>query len=170
MAEKPKKATTEQVKPEEASAKAPVKKPKRGIVGGTVATVKTWVSWDAVSRESSYVAGNFRSLLKVEKPTHTESYEEALKRLNLTEADMAQKKKDFMRLTLIMGALGVLVLCYTLYLLWNASFGSGALALVVSLLCFATACRYHFWYFQIKNHKLGCTIHEWLNAKVSGGE
>ncbi len=170
MAEKPKQAPVEQDTPEENAKNQKAKRPRKGIIRGSVATVKSWVSWDSISRDSAYVAGNFRSLLQVEKPTHTESYEEALKRLKLTEADMEIKKKDFMRLALIMGSFGAVVLLYTVYLLWNFSFGSGMLALVVSLLCFATACRYHFWYFQIKNRKLGCTIHEWLNAKVSGGE
>ncbi|MFN7097984.1 MAG: type IV secretion protein IcmV, partial [Gammaproteobacteria bacterium] len=75
-----------------------------------------------------------------------------------------------LRLTIIIGSFAVLILLYTLYLLWQGSFGSASLAFVVMLISIATACRYHFWYFQVKNRKLGCTIKEWLNEKVSGDQ
>jgi intracellular multiplication protein IcmV len=42
------------------------------------------------------------------------------------------------------------------------------MCLMVSLVAFANAFRAHFWYFQTKQRKLGCTIQEWLNAGVGG--
>ncbi len=145
-----------------------VEKPKKGLLKRAGNGVKSWVSWDAVKSNSSYVKDNARSLFIIQKPEHTESFEEAMKRLNLSEADIQERQSNFLRMVIIIGSFGALTLLYTLYLLWQASFTSAALAFVVTLLCLVTACRYHFWYFQIKNHKLGCTIKEWLNEKVSG--
>lgn len=149
----------------------PDKKPKKpGLFKRAGTGVKSWFSWDAIKSNTAYVGDNARSLLDVQKPEHTESFEEAMVRLNLTEADIANQKAAFLRLALIIGSFAIVTLAYTLYLLFQFSLGSAALAFVVTLLCIATACRYHFWYFQVKNRKLGCTINEWLNAKVSGGK
>jgi len=145
-------------------------KPKKRFLARPVSAVQSWVSWDALKDNTTYVKDSTRGLFSVEKPRRQETFEEAVARLNLTESDILDRQKSFLRIAMVIGTLGILTLFYTLYLLWNASFGSSALALTVTLLCIATACRYHFWYFQTKNRKLGCTIREWLDAKVSGGQ
>lgn len=165
MADTPKTSNSEPVAEKQAQ---PPKKPKQGLFKRAGKGIQTWVSWDAIKTNSGYVKENTRSLFVIQKPEHTETFEEAMKRLNLTEADIEVRKSAFLRLAIIIGACGIFALLYTLYLLWHASFASAALAFVVTLLCAATAARYHFWYFQVKNHKLGCTIKEWLNEKVSG--
>lgn len=152
----------------QASAVGDDKPPKKGLVKRSVSRAQALVSWNAIKDNAGAITEGTRGIFSVQKEQHHESFEQAKARLHLSEADILERKQGFLKLAIIMGAFGFMVLLYTVYLLWNHSFGGGMLAFVVCLLCFATACRYHFWYFQVKNHKLGCSMKEWLNAKVGG--
>jgi intracellular multiplication protein IcmV len=146
---------------------APVKKGLKWFFKPAV-SVKSWVSWDMVKDNTQYVKDSWDNIRQVPKAARVETFEQAIARLNLTEADLKERQGNFLRLALILIAFTLITLLYTLYLLWSGEFGSGALAFVVSLISAVTAARYHFWYFQVKNRKLGCTIREWLDAKVQG--
>ncbi len=147
----------------------PVKKGARWLARPMV-SVKSWVSWDAIKGNTSYIKDTAKIAFGVEKSERKETFEEAKARLNLTDAQIKDQQAGFLRIALIIGAFGMLSLLYTFYLLWNLQIGAMFVALAVSSLCFVTAARYHFWYFQVKNRKLGCTWREWLDAKVSGDE
>jgi intracellular multiplication protein IcmV len=41
-------------------------------------------------------------------------------------------------------------------------------SLVVTLIALILAYRYHFWYFQMKQRKLGCTFSEWYKQGLFG--
>lgn len=131
-------------------------------------SVGTWFNADEVKKSSFFVKDSFRRLFIIQKPTHNENFNTAIERLNLSEEDVIERQKNFHRLAGLMFLFAFICLIYTIYLLYSAYFDGGALALIVTLLCFASACRYHFWYFQVKNRKLGCTLKEWLNASVNG--
>lgn len=151
----------------------PKKEPKKAKVGffrRVRGGMEALSGWNSIKEGSSNIKQGVKVILQVQKPTHKETFAEAMVRLNLTEADIKERESNFLRLSLIITVFAILCLLYTLYLLWQAAFLSALLALVVTLLCIATAARYHFWYFQTKNRKLGCTIHEWLNARVDGGK
>ena len=131
-------------------------------------SVGRWFNAAEVKDNTAYVKRSAKALLVVQKPTHNESFDEAITRLHLNEADIQERQRSFFKLAVIMFTFAFLCLVYTLYLLYAFSFDSAALTLMVTLLCLVTACRYHFWYFQVKHRKLGCTIKDWLNARASG--
>ncbi len=133
-----------------------------------VVNVKAWIGWSAIKSNTQYVSETAKDVLGMPKPQHDESFEEAITRLHLSPEDLQVRQRSFLRIALVAGLCGVLSLLYTLYMLWNLQIGGTILALIVSLIAFASAARYHFWYFQVKNRKLGCTWREWLDAKVSG--
>jgi intracellular multiplication protein IcmV len=131
-------------------------------------SVKSWVGWDFLKSNTMYVKDSAKSAFEMPKATHEESFEEAQARLKLTDAELKDKQSGFLRIAIVIGVFGLLCLLYTFYLLWNLQIGAAFVALAVTGLCLANAARYHFWYFQVKNHKLGCTWREWLDAKISG--
>ena len=59
---------------------------------------------------------------------------------------------------------------FSLYLLFSGFLLSCLLAIAVSILSLSQAFRYHFWYFQIKHRKLGCTFEEWREGKPRSAE
>ena len=128
--------------------------------------VKAWMGWDIIKSSSSYVYNLGKSLFVPQKAGVSESFAEALARLNLTEADLKIRQQEFMRLFLIYAAMGLAIVLYSLYLFYNLSFMGGLLTLVVASLAFSLAFRYHFWMFQIKQRKLGCSVREWWNSQI----
>lgn len=128
--------------------------------------VKAWMGLDIIKASSRYVWGVGKSLFVPQKAEYNETFQEALARLNLTEADLKLRHKEFSQLFLIYGAIGVVIALYSLFLFYTMSFMGGVLALVVACLAFALAFRYHFWLFQIKHRKLGCSMREWWHSKI----
>lgn len=130
--------------------------------------VHEWLGLRNLAMMTRGLVTTISAVFSPRKIERTESFEEAIKRLNLTPQDLKEKQNSFFKIALSMGALGAICLIYMLYLLWSGFLGAGLIAFVVALIIFAYAFRFHFWYFQLKNKKLGCTVKEWLDAKVSG--
>lgn len=97
-----------------------------------------------------------------------ESFDEALTRLNLTEEDIAKRQQEFRRLLFVYLIIGILLFCYTFYLAWERSIHGTIATFVITLIAFVQVFRYHFWLFQLKNRKLGCTFREWWNSGILG--
>jgi len=55
------------------------------------------------------------------------------------------------------------VLVYLAYNIAHADYLLAVACLALLLLCVAQAFKYHFWLFQIKKNKLGCTFSEWFD-------
>lgn len=128
--------------------------------------VKAWIGWDIIKSTSRYVYHLGQGLFVPQKAAHTETFKEALARLNISETDLQLRQKEFMRLFLIYGAMGVVIILYSFYLFYTMSFMGGLLAVAVASLAFAMAFRFHFWIFQIKHKKLGCSVREWWHSKI----
>ncbi len=129
--------------------------------------VDKWVSLEYLSE----TADNFKVILLdsiiPKKATYTETFEEAMKRLELTEADLVMRQKEFTQLFYFFLTLSVLIIGYALYLSFTSSMITTLIAFCLSIYTLAQSFRFHFWLFQLKNRKLGCTIKEWMNAAVS---
>ena len=145
-----------------------------GIKGGLkwafkpFVNVHEWIGLRSIKFMTKGVANAVKVTFATDKPQQQETFEEAVTRLKLSPGAIEQRKQSFLRIALVMGILGVFCLFYMLYLLWSGYLGAGCFALVVAMIVFAYAYRFHFWYFQLKSKKLGCTFKEWLNAKASG--
>lgn len=129
--------------------------------------VDKWISWDYLNES----AENFKVILFdsviPKKGTYSETFEEALVRLELTEADLVRRKKEFTQLFYFFLVLSTFVIAYGLYLAFSGTMITALIAFCLSIYCLAQAFRFHFWLFQLKNRKLGCTVKEWMNAAVS---
>lgn len=129
--------------------------------------VDKWVSLDYLSE----TAENFKVILLdsviPKKATYSETFEEALKRLELTEGDLIQRQKEFSQLFYFFMALSLVIMSYGLFLAFTSTMAATLIAFCLSLYTLSQAFRFHFWLFQLKNRKLGCTIKEWLNGSVN---
>jgi len=102
-----------------------------------------------------------------EDETPTETFEEAVAHQNLTPELLEQRRKNFLQLAVFFFFIGIGILFYGIYLFWQGGLMSGFLAVILSSVSFASGIRYHFWAFQIKHRKLGCTLKEWWNSKIT---
>ena len=97
------------------------------------------------------------------KSTQTaESFEDTLIRLNLTEETVATRIQQY-KITLgILLIIGLLILIYAIHLLMDGHLRGFFVSLAILGIDLAQAFHYHFWIFQMRNRKLGCTFKEWL--------
>lgn len=97
--------------------------------------------------------------------TPPESFEQVVKRLQLTEKDLKNKELSYLLMALVLATVGIGCWGYSLYLLAEAHFAGCLLSLAVGAFFLGQAFRFHFWRFQIIHRKLGCTFAEWRNGK-----
>jgi intracellular multiplication protein IcmV len=97
-----------------------------------------------------------------------ETFDEAIARLNLTEEDLTDRKTMFLKQTVLFFIAGLAVIAYGVSLAFDHAVTGMLMCFAVSCVAFANAFRMHFWYFQTKHRKLGCTVKEWLNSSLRG--
>jgi intracellular multiplication protein IcmV len=130
--------------------------------------VRAWVGWDGISEGAKTIKTLASSLFVPAESTRTESFEDALARLQLTDDDILKQSKNFKRLFILffIATIGLFVYAFTMlmthaYVASLASFG-------LTALLFAQTFRYHFWWFQMKHRRLGCSFKEWFQQGVLG--
>lgn len=129
--------------------------------------VPSWFGARQIRGLSTRFINESKGLFQIQpKPAHPETFDEAVARLQLTEEDLANRSKNYLQLAIFCGFLGLLVLGYSVYLFWLLDVAPAILSFLLALLVFVYAFRFHFWFFQIKHRKLGCTLREWWQSKA----
>lgn len=140
----------------------------RSFIKNTAKTntnVKGWASWGEI-KQNAQVVGTFMDTFKKRNQTaQPETFEEAVKRLSLSEQDINARMKSYFRVAALCAILGFAALGWTFYLLlFRAMFLSSLVGLGLAGLMFTYAFREHFYYFQMKNRRLNCTVKEWFSS------
>lgn len=128
--------------------------------------IPRWIGTSTIKRNATIIREQAIEVTRVRQSTRKETFDEAIARFGLTEQDILLRQHAFLRLALTFAGVGALVLCYAMYLLWCDYAIAGMIAFVVGLLSLGYAFRYHFWFFQTKHRKLGCTFKDWLQGSV----
>jgi len=139
-----------------------------GKIAKRIFNIRYWADWDRVKAFTVYLGTGIKRLFVPEQNVASESFDEAMARLNINETDLTLKQKALFRLSVVMVVVGGLIFCYAGYQLFYGSYKALFVSLVVMLIAFALAFRYHFWYFQIKHRKLGCSFEEWYRQGILG--
>lgn len=105
---------------------------------------------------------------KLGAPGKPETFEQAMKRFGIDEQGLAERKKMFGIQIVVYIITGILILIYAVFLAKAHAFVGMLIAVLVGILAFAYAFRSHFWLFQLKQRRLGCTFQEWLSSTVQG--
>lgn len=127
-----------------------------------------WMGWGQISSAGKTIKETGQSLFEKPKANRQESFEQAVARMHLSEKDLQQRMQTFLRMTMIYGAFALALFAYVIYLVITAHFAAAFLSLILTVLALTLAFRQHFWYFQIKQRKLGCTVKEWFNSTFRG--
>ncbi|QBS12566.1 type IVB secretion system protein IcmV [Legionella geestiana] len=140
----------------------------RRIVGRIGGAMRGWLDFDRMKSITLYLGQVFARLFIPQKKQEGEGFEATVARLGLTESDLDTRRKSLYRLSLFMVALAMLIFIYSVYHFVYGSYTAACLSLVIMLVALALAFRYHFWYFQIRERKLGCTLGEWYREGLRG--
>jgi len=130
--------------------------------------VPRWMNLKDISVIGGMIVGVAKTLFIPEKTTVTESFEDALIRLRLTEADIEARRKEFRRLVVFFSLITLALLAYDIYQFSQGHIRAGILVSVLTSIALVQVFRYHFWLFQIKQRKLGCTVREWFWTGLLG--
>ena len=127
-----------------------------------------WLDWRFFSFQNNILRRVLSGLFIAETEEKKETFEEAVQRLGLTEADIQATQIRYQRFALALAAVGLLLMVYAFYLLFHHHTWTGwLLGMAAGLLLFGQAFRYDFWAFQMKQRKLGATFAEWKRYRLS---
>ena len=138
----------------------------RGL--GGLFNPRQWLDIERLQLFFSYIVQGFHDLLVPQQKKITESFTDALVRLGLKEEDLLIQQRALFRLSVLMCSIAFVFYIYFIYQLMYGSFVGSFLTCSVMLLAVAFAFRYHFWYFQIRQRKLGCTLRMWFKQGLLG--
>lgn len=125
--------------------------------------VTDWFNTENHKSNINYIISTTKNLFLTEKSAYQETFEQAMERLQLTEQDIIDRKKEFLKLFIISLIVSILLFSYTMFItikyknLYSFILGSG-----VTILGLAKTFKYHFWLTQITKKKLGLTFKDWL--------
>ncbi len=145
----------------------------RKVIGGTLKSmidVPRWLGWKQLKYNVTYLFRWLKPYFKAQKITRRETFQEAVARLDLTEDDLQKRAKHLIYECMFYLSLACICLGYTFFLFCNKHIIAGIFAIIVSALILIKAGAAHFLRFQIKHHKLGCTIREWINGQTTNEE
>jgi len=128
--------------------------------------VPSWMGWKDLKSTGTNIKDTAKALLETEKAQRTETFQQAVARFGLNPEQLAQKQKDYLNAALLYSGIGIALFLYAVYLFIFGHLAAGFLTLVLTVLAAVLAFRQHFFYYQIKRHKLGCTIKEWFRDLI----
>jgi intracellular multiplication protein IcmV len=139
-------------------------------------TMKTFVdvpSWLGIKTLKLHTKGLYnwvKPVLFPRRASEKPDFDEAMQRQGVTNDELKRISHYYYINALIFLGLGFLCIIYSMYLLFNGAFFVSILAILLSMIIFMRAFGFHFFYFEIKHRKLGCTFREWLNGRIKEGE
>src|SRR3990167_6272021 len=120
-----------------------------------------WLDYENLKTHHQTLLGVVKATFTPAKATREETFDEAMTRLKLTEADINQTETRFRNTAIVFLVIGLIAFLYAFYLLFRYTSLTGwLLGIVVAFLFFSQAFKYDFWSFQIKSRKLGVTFKE----------
>lgn len=125
-----------------------------------------WIDFNALRANTRNVWGSLGGLFAPLPTGKTETFAEAMQRLGLKEEDIERTGRNYFIFAALFAAIGACLLVFGFYLLfYHIAIHGWLICMALVAFCFAQAFRFHFWYFQIKYRKLGCTFEEWKRGK-----
>lgn len=123
-----------------------------------------WLDYESLKDQNRTIWGSIRNLFKTPEPRRNETFEAAIKRLNLTDEDVTQAIKTYHSYALLFFCIAFILFCYAFYLLFTYwTIPGWLLAMATCAFSLSQSFKYHFWALQMKQRRLGISFKEWLN-------
>ena len=127
-----------------------------------------WFDLDSLADQNRTIWAALQALVAKPVVGEKETFDEAMKRQNLTEPDIKKRCDYFKTVAMCLGLLGLCLFLYAFYLIFkHVSFTGWLLSMGASGVFFAKAFQYDFWALQLERRQLGLTFADW-KAKYLG--
>ena len=134
--------------------------------------VRQWSDYDRVKDSTNYLVNGIKKLFVLQRPhadtTAKESFDTAVKQYKLDEQQITKQQKSLFRLSMLMLGLALCAFAYGIYCIMYSTWRAVITDFAVTILILILAFRYHFWYFQIKERRLGCSVKQWMKQGLLG--
>lgn len=124
--------------------------------------VDRWMDLKELKRTTLYFWNQGKRLFKPSSTTQPETFEEAVKRLQLNAESLQQQKKRYQYLCIFFLVMAAALLIYMSIIAKLGNLKGATICFALALYALSHAFRFHFWCFQITQKKLGCKGREWL--------
>lgn len=126
--------------------------------------VDHWLDWAYQKKNTLYIWRTVKPLFffnRVQSTAPTETFTQAVDQCGLTPEALRRQAQRYLKLSIFFLIFAILLSAYGTFL-WVACNAEAAVtAITLAILSISFAFRYHFWYFQITQKKLGCTLKAW---------
>jgi intracellular multiplication protein IcmV len=129
-----------------------------------------WSDADRLQGFSAYIINLFKKMFVPQPKKASESFKAAQVRLNITDGQLLEQQRALFRMSILMLLIAAGLFWYGVYQVFYGSILGVLLTWSVIAITLTLAARYHFWYFQIKSKKLGCSWKTWLYEGLLGGK
>jgi len=126
--------------------------------------VDRWMDVKELKRSASYFWREGKRLFEAtkEKNKNSETFDEAVNRLNLTQEALELQKKRYQYFFIFFIAMAAALFIYTAVIIKMGNWRGACISSALAIYALSHAFRFHFWCFQIRQRKLGCNGREWL--------
>lgn len=123
-----------------------------------------WVGLNSIKEHGSLIRSLFSNVMARPKASSEKmrTFDEAVEKFNLTEADLAAREKHFMQMSYIYGIILILGVSYWLYLGFAGKWSAFVMMFSFNFMIFSFFFRESFWLMQLKQRKLGMSFKDWL--------
>lgn len=131
--------------------------------------VKGWLGYESIKAGAALSVNNVKKMMDtsaIRAKQESEDFDTARERLNLSDAEIQERETGYFRNFVVFLITGTIMAMYSVYRFFTLQWYSGWIALMITISLFAFSLISNFWYFQIKNRKLGCTLKEWYNNTI----
>lgn len=126
--------------------------------------VDRWLNLQMLKNTTTYLVSETKNLFTVEQAEKTENFDQAVVRLELTPNFIDAQARRYLYLTCFFLVAAVLLLLYGIYIALHHNFMGACISFSLMIYVLSCAFRFHFWYFQMKQKKLGCSLQEWFKS------
>ena len=134
------------------------------FIGRSFLPIKSALCVDDAKKSVDSFKKIVKDVYKRPRAERVETFEAALTRLSLTEEDLKARYQDFQQLFYLFSLVTICLFFYAFYMLFLGFVGGCLLSLAVCTLAGLQAFKRHFWMFQVRQRKLGCTVREWWQS------
>lgn len=121
-----------------------------------------WIDYDSLKYRTKSIWDILKGMTTVATPDREETFEQAMERQGLTDADVEQRISTYRLFAIMFVLLGSVVFFYSFYLLFkHSTFAGFLLGIAASAVFLSQAFRYDFWTMQLKERRLGMTFEDW---------
>jgi intracellular multiplication protein IcmV len=133
-----------------------------------VINIREWADWDRMKGYTFFLFNAIKRLFVIDTSSSKQTFEAVKVKMGISDDELQSKQKSLLRLSLLMLAVAMFVLLYSIYHLVYGHIAAFFLSFVIALLALMLAFRYHYWHFLIKEKKLKVSIGEWFKQGILG--